>query len=57
MELHYLNFRTNHLNQAIKYTGSFSFKRFPVEKTFVNGECSNGFSMIEANIFHNTVNK
>ena len=57
ISMRYLNGWTKHLNETIKDTGPFSFKRLPVEKTFVNGKSGNRLALTKANIFHGTVNK
>lgn len=53
----YLNSWTNHLNQTIEHTGPLSFKRFPMEKAFVDGKSCNRLALTESNILHHTVNE
>lgn len=53
----YLNCTTNHLDETVKNTSLFSFKRLPMQKTLVNSKSSNGYPMAKTNVFHHTIHK
>lgn len=53
----YLYCWTYFLNKPIKNISSFSLKGSPVNKAFVNGECSNWFSFTKSKLFRYALNE